>query len=98
MMDGSTSGDDAERGGGARNLSAGELLPLVYDELRALARHRMGQEQSGHTMQATALVHEVYVRLAGPVRFANSAHFFKVAAEAMRRVLIDHPFAREKGA
>ena len=78
-----------------RGRSAEELLPLVYEELRALAQHRMANEQSGHTIQATALVHEVYVRLAGPVRFVNQAHFFKVAAEAMRRVLIDH--ARGKG-
>ena len=95
MRDGSASGADAEGSGGKRDLSAGELLPLVYDELRVLAQHRLGQEGAAHTIQATALVHEAYVRLAGPVRFANTAHFFKVAAEAMRRILIDH--ARGRG-
>jgi RNA polymerase sigma factor (TIGR02999 family) len=77
------------------NKEASDLLPLVYDELRVLARHRMASENSGHTMQATALVHEVYLRLAGPARFANRAHFFHAASEAMRRILIEH--ARSKG-
>ena len=69
---------------------AADLLPLVYDELRSLARARLSQEKPGHTLQATALVHEVYARLAGASGFANRAHFFKAAAEAMRRILIDH--------
>lgn len=80
-----------------RDLEASELLPLVYDELRELARRRMADESAGHTMQATALVHEAYLRLAGSGdgRFANRAHFFHAAAEAMRRILIEH--ARRKG-
>src|SRR5262245_11911114 len=75
--------------------AAGELLPLVYDELRNLAAARLDQEQSGQTLQATALVHEAYLRLVGPMdRFENRAHFFAAAAEAMRRILIDR--ARNK--
>jgi RNA polymerase sigma factor (TIGR02999 family) len=73
---------------------ASALLPLVYDELRALARHRMAQENVGHTLQATALVHEVFVRLSGSARFSNRAHFFHAAAEAMRRILVEHARAR----
>jgi RNA polymerase sigma factor (TIGR02999 family) len=72
---------------------AAGLLPLVYDELRLLAAARMAAEPSGHTLDATALVHEAYLRLAGPAgdaRFANRAHFFAAAAEAMRRILVDH--------
>ena len=76
-------------------LDASELLPLVYDELRALARHRMAHEHPEHTLQATALVHEAYLRLAANARFANRAHFFHSAAEAMRRILIEH--ARANG-
>jgi len=76
---------------------ASELLPMVYDELRALARHRMAQEGAGHTLQATALVHEAYLRLGGgAARFANRAHFFHAAAEAMRHILIE--YARRRGA
>ena len=73
---------------------ASALLPLVYDELRALARHRMAQENIGHTLQATALVHEVYMRLSGKAKFSNRAHFFHAAAEAMRRILVEHARAR----
>src|SRR3954447_22829267 len=74
-----------------------DLLPLVYDQLRDLARHRMAQEQAGHTLQDTALVHEAYMRLAGGGRakFAGRGHFFHAATEAMRRILIEH--ARAKG-
>jgi RNA polymerase sigma factor (TIGR02999 family) len=77
--------------------AAEELLPLVYDELRKLAAHKMTGEREGHTLQPTALVHEAWLRLAGndpQVQFANRAHFFAAAAEAMRRVLIDR--ARSK--
>jgi RNA polymerase sigma-70 factor (ECF subfamily) len=74
---------------------ASELLPVVYEELRKLARRRLADERSGHTLQATALVHEAYLRLAGSERFANRAHFFKAAAEVMRHILIEH--ARRKG-
>ena len=76
---------------------AADLLPLIYDELRSLARSRLAQEKPGHTLQATALVHEVYARLAGGAGFANRAHFFKAAAEAMRRILIDHARAKATG-
>src|SRR5687767_15069498 len=72
--------------------AAEELLPLVYDELRRLAAHKMAAESSGHTLQPTALVHEAWLRLAGQdgqVQFQNRAHFFGAAAEAMRRVLIE---------
>ena len=77
--------------------AAQQLLPLVYDELRQLAAQRLSQEKPGQTLQATALVHEAYVRLVGTeqVRQWNSrGHFFAAAAEAMRRILIDH--ARRK--
>ncbi len=72
--------------------AAAELLPLVYDQLRGIARARMSDERAGHTLQATALVHEAYARLVGPneVKWESRAHFFRVAAEAMRRILIDH--------
>ncbi|MBS0198661.1 MAG: sigma-70 family RNA polymerase sigma factor [Planctomycetes bacterium] len=74
------------------------LLPLVYDQLRAIAQQRMSEENVGHTLQATALVHEAYLRIGQGRRqpFRNRAHFFATAAEAMRRILIDH--ARAKGA
>jgi len=65
-----------------------ELLPLVYAELRQLARARMAREQAGHTLQPTALVHEAWMRL-GEQRFENRAHFFGAAAEAMRRILVE---------
>lgn len=68
-----------------------ELLPLVYDELRLLAAQRLSHEKPGHTLQATALVHEVYLRLVGGdgLPWKNRRHFFAAAAEAMRRLLID---------
>jgi RNA polymerase sigma factor (TIGR02999 family) len=72
--------------------AAGDLLPLVYAELRQLARARMSREHSGGTLQPTALVHEAWLRLHGPngsPRFNSRAHFFGAAAEAMRRILID---------
>jgi RNA polymerase sigma factor (TIGR02999 family) len=68
-----------------------QLLPLVYDELRKLAAQRMAQEKPGQTLQATALVHEAYLRLLGPSndqRWSSRGHFFGAAAEAMRRILI----------
>lgn len=78
--------------------AAEELLPLVYDELRRLAAHKMAQESAGHTLQATALVHEAWLRLIGDgnERFSSRAHFFAVAAEAMRRILVES--ARRKRA
>jgi RNA polymerase sigma factor (TIGR02999 family) len=76
--------------------AAAELLPLVYDELRRLAAARMAGESPGQTLEATALVHEAYLRLVGAEQSWNSrAHFLAAAAEAMRRILVDR--AREKG-
>ena len=72
--------------------AAGQLLPLVYDELRKLAAGYMANEAPGQTLDATALVHEAYLRLVGPTGgrdFANRRHFFAAAAEAMRRILIE---------
>lgn len=76
--------------------AADQLLPLVYEELRRLAAARMAQELPGQTLQATALVHEAWLRLVGGenVRFDGKGHFFAAAAEAMRRILIDR--ARQK--
>src|SRR6059036_408633 len=78
--------------------AADELLPLVYEELRKLAAHRMANEAAGQTLQPTALVHEAWMRLVGRQNpnFQNRAHFFAAAAEAMRRILIDN--ARRKRA
>ena len=75
-----------------------ELLPLVYEELRKLAAHKMAHEAAGHTLQPTALVHEAWLRLAGdagPTYFDNRGHFFAAAAEAMRRILIDSARRKE---
>jgi len=73
-----------------------QLLPAVYKELRQLAAHRLSQERPGHTLQATALVHEAYLRLVGSEgqSFKSSTYFFGAAAEAMRRILIEN--ARRK--
>ena len=73
------------------------LMPLVYDELRRLARSYMRQERAGHTLQTTALIHEAYLRLinADEVRLENRTHFFAVAARLMRQILVD--FARARG-
>jgi RNA polymerase sigma factor (TIGR02999 family) len=81
--------------------AAGDLLPIVYDELRKLAAQRLAREAPGQTLQATALVHEAYLRLVGGdaqvnVKWDSRGHFFAAAAEAMRRILIDR--AREKRA
>jgi RNA polymerase sigma factor (TIGR02999 family) len=79
--------------------AAHELLPLVYQELRRLAAHKMAQEAPGHTLQPTALVHEAWLRLVPgdqQQQFASRAHFFGAAAEAMRRILVYR--AREKQA
>jgi RNA polymerase sigma factor (TIGR02999 family) len=69
--------------------AAAQLLPLVYEELRQLAAARLAQERPGQTLQATALVHEAYLRLVGDQHFANRRHFFAAAAQAMRRILIE---------
>jgi RNA polymerase sigma factor (TIGR02999 family) len=76
--------------------ATGELLPLVYGELRRLAAHKMAQEQPGQTLQPTALVHEAYLRLvgSGQDQWNGRGHFFAAAAEAMRRILVEN--ARRK--
>ncbi len=68
------------------------LMPLVYEELRRLARHYLKLERPGHTLQSTALVHEAYVRMLGqnPPEWKSRAHFFGVAARLMRQILVDH--------
>jgi len=73
------------------------LTPLVYEELRRLAKHYMAAERPGHTLQTTALINEAYVRLIDhrDLSWQNRAHFFGVAAEVMRRVLVDHARARK---
>ena len=72
--------------------AATQLLPLVYEELRKLAKQKMAREAAGQTLQATALVHEAYLRLIGDNNksWDNRGHFFAAAAEAMRRILIDN--------
>jgi RNA polymerase sigma factor (TIGR02999 family) len=74
--------------------AADQLLPLVYEELRQLAAQRLAHEKPGQTLQATALVHEAYLRLLGDQHFDNRGHFFAAAAEAMRRILLNR--ARDK--
>ena len=79
--------------------AADQLLPLVYDELRRLAAHKLAQEKPGQTLQATALVHEAYLRLVdndAPQQWNSRGHFFAAAAEAMRRILVEQ--ARRKNA
>jgi RNA polymerase sigma factor (TIGR02999 family) len=83
LLDAAAAGDPA---------AAAELLPLVYGELRKLAAVRLAAEAPGHTLQATALVHEAYVRLVGPgsdQAWNSRGHFFAAAAESMRRILVD---------
>jgi RNA polymerase sigma factor (TIGR02999 family) len=77
-------------------LPADRLFPVVYDELRRLAAAKLTAEPAGHTLDATGLVHEAYLRLAGATGFATRSLFFRAAAESMRRILIDH--ARKKRA
>ena len=89
LLDAAASGDPS---------AAAELLPLVYEELRQLAASRMAEEKPGQTLQATALVHEAYLRLVGNEQPWNSrGHFFAAAAEAMRRILIERARARSTG-
>jgi RNA polymerase sigma factor (TIGR02999 family) len=76
--------------------AAQHLLPLVYDELRGLAAAQLAREKPGHTLDATALVHEAWLRLAGGQVFESRSYFFRASAEAMRRILVDH--ARARGA
>jgi RNA polymerase sigma factor (TIGR02999 family) len=81
--------------GDARALD--KLMPLVYEELHRIARHYMAGERPGHTLQTTALIHEAYLRLTNQEEIAwqNRAHFFAVAAQAMRRILVDHARSRD---
>jgi len=74
------------------------LTPIVYEELRRLAGYYMGRERSGHSLQATALVNEAYLKLVDckRMRWENRAHFFGVAAQSMRHVLVDHARARQR--
>jgi len=83
--------------GSSDRAAADQLLALVYDQLRKIAQQRMNEERAEHTLQATALVHEAYLRLVGgaDVDWQGRGHFFAAAAEAMRRILIDH--ARRRG-
>jgi RNA polymerase sigma-70 factor (ECF subfamily) len=84
------------RAGAGDSRATGELLPLVYEELRVLAAQHLVGERANHTLQPTALVHEAYLRLVvpGDVTWENRAHFFGAAAKAIRRILIDHARAR----
>ena len=81
-----------------RPAAAEHLLECVYENLRSIAQHRMAGERPGHTLQATALVHEAYMKLIGDgdVAWRDRGHFYAAAAEAMRRILVDH--ARRRGA
>jgi RNA polymerase sigma-70 factor (ECF subfamily) len=85
-------------GGSAASASAEELLPLVYQDLRRLAERYMSRERPGHTLQPTALVHEVYLKLVDQTRanWKGKSHFFAVGAQAMRRLLIDHARGRHR--
>jgi RNA polymerase sigma factor (TIGR02999 family) len=74
--------------------AAGQLLPLVYDELRKLAAVKLVHEPNGHTLDATALVHEAFLKLGGDQSFATKSNFMRAAAEAMRRILVDHARAK----
>ncbi len=83
------------RAGDARVLD--KLIPLVYEDLRQLAKRYMAGERPGHTLQTTALINEAYVRLIDQkdMQWQNRAHFFAVAAQAMRRILVDHARSRD---
>jgi RNA polymerase sigma factor (TIGR02999 family) len=76
--------------------AAAELLPMVYHELRRLAAAKMAQEKPGNTLDATALVHEAYLKLIGDRGFNDRQHFFRVAAEAMRQILVDRARRRQR--
>jgi RNA polymerase sigma-70 factor, ECF subfamily len=83
--------------GEGREAAREELIPLVYEELRRIAGRSFGRERSGHTLQPTALVHEVYQKLVDQqrVQWKNRNHFFAVAASLMRRILVDHARKRD---
>lgn len=84
-----------ELAGGNRD-ALGELVPRVYEQLRVIARKQMAGEAPGHTLNATAVVHEAYMRVAAlnDIDWQNRAHFFAIAAQAMRRVLVNHAVSR----
>jgi len=87
------------RVGEGDELAAARLVPLVYKELRRMASHYLRHERPGHTLQATALVHEAYLKLAGQpdAKWQNRAHFFAVASQLMRRILVDYARAQHRG-
>ena len=87
LLDGAAAGD---------RRAAAQILPLIYDELRRLAAAKMAAESPGHTLDATALVHEAYLRLIPDQHFDGTGHFFAAAAEAMRRILVDHARGRNQ--
>src|SRR5689334_11151503 len=100
MSSGSAESEDAtvlmNAAAGGDKASADRLLRLVYEQLRKAAHLRLADERVGHTLSATALVHEAYLKLVGPrdVAWAGRGHFYAAAAEAMRRILIDRARAR----
>lgn len=79
--------------------AADQLMSVVYDEMRRMARHYIRLERPGHTLQATALVHELYLKLfrSDPIEWKDRAHFYAVAAQALRRILVNHARDREAG-
>lgn len=81
-----------QRWSGGEEAAVEELLPLVYEELRGLARHYLRRERAGHTLETSALVHEAYVRLidGSKVEWKGRSHFYGIAATTMRRILVDH--------
>ncbi|MES2659067.1 MAG: ECF-type sigma factor [Verrucomicrobiota bacterium] len=83
---------------GSGSLVSAELLPLVYDELRSLARNRMSKADPGQTLQATALVHEAWLKISGDEErsWSDRAHFFRAAAQAMRHILVDRARAKAR--
>jgi RNA polymerase sigma factor (TIGR02999 family) len=85
-----------EAAAGGDRKAAADLLPLVYDELRSLAAAKLAAEASGHSLNPTALVHEAYLRLVGDQHFDDRGHFFAAAAEAMRRILVNHARDRKR--
>lgn len=85
-----------ESASGTGSLVSAELLPLVYDELRSLAKMRMSKASPGHTLQATALVHEAWIKISGDEErsWSDRSHFFRAAAQAMRHILVDRARAK----
>src|SRR6516162_6235065 len=85
-----------EAAAGGDRKAAADLLPVVYDEFRKLAAARLAAEAPGHSLNPTALVHEAYLRLVGDQQFDGRGHFFAAAAEAMRRILVNHARDRHR--